>query len=148
MYNNQNVSLTLKSSDEMIDKMFQWDSSTSGNFNASGRMYGGNQNSAANMQSQNQRWPTPGPIQRPTNNSNGYNTSSPSSQFYQQNYPNSHYQQRSMRNSANQPMASSSGMSAQQGKSQYFNQTQAGTKRELTLTFQDRQISDVFSCSS
>lgn len=112
--------------------IFQWDSPSgasaqASNFNTNRAYSGSNQSSAGNMQSQNQRWPTPGPIQRPSNSSN-FNVGSPSSQFVNyQNYQNSHYQQRPMRNS----IASSSGMSMSQGKSQYFNPTSTGTKREL-----------------
>jgi hypothetical protein len=115
---------------------FQWESPSaqSGNYNA-GRSYASTQSSGGNMQSQNPRWPTPGPIQRPSNNTNnGFGAPSSSSQFvnYQQNYPNSHYQQRPMRNNTmNQSMANSSGMSMMsQGKSQYFNQPQGGSKRK------------------
>lgn len=90
-----------------------------------------NQSSAGSMQSQNQRWPTPGPIQRPNSNSN-FNVGSPASQFVNyQSYQNSHYQQRPMRNSINQSMSNSSGMSMPQGKSQYFNPAPAGTKCKI-----------------
>jgi hypothetical protein len=90
------------------------------------------------MQSQNQRWPTPGPIQRPSNNSsNGFSASSPNSQFgnYPQSYSNAHYQPRPMRNSMNPSMANSSGTMMSQGKSQYFNQPQGGSKREIENVF-------------
>lgn len=115
--------------------IFQWDSSSgasaqASNFSTNRAYSGSNQSSGGNMQSQNQRWPTPGPIgpiQRPSNSSN-FNVASPSSQFVNyQNYQNSHYQQRPMRNS----IASSSGMPMSQGKSQYFNTTSTGTKRKL-----------------
>lgn len=115
--------------------IFQWDSSSgasaqASNFSTNRAYSGSNQSSGGNMQSQNQRWPTPGPIgpiQRPSNSSN-FNVATPSSQFVNyQNYQNSHYQQRPIRNS----IASSSGMPMSQGKSQYFNPTSTGTKRKL-----------------
>lgn len=116
--------------------IFQWDSLSNvtgqpNNFGGS-RMYGNNVNSGANMQSQNQRWQTPGPIQRPSN-SNGCISGSTSSPYvnYQQNYQTSQYQQRQIRNSMNPSINNNSGMSMMpQGKSQYFNPPQPGTKRK------------------
>lgn len=109
-------------------------------------MYSNNQSSGGNIQSQNPRWPTPGPIQRPSNNtSNGFSAPSPTSQFvnYPQNYPSAHYQQRPMRNSINPSMANSPGMSMMsQSKSQYFNQPQGGSKRKLAQ--QNSQTASTF----
>lgn len=132
-----------------MNKIFQWEAAPSPQSNnfTSNRMYGSGQNSGGNMQSQNQRWPTPGPIQRPSNNnSNGFNAVSPSSQFvnYQQNYQNPHYQPRPMRNNSMNPSTNSSGMS--QGKSQqYFNPPPSGNKREINFrTRHDQFLKIIF----
>lgn len=123
---------------------FQWDSSSNASSNFSGnRMYGSSQqqNSAGNLQSQNQRWSqAPGPIQRPSNsNINGFTSGSKPSQpyvNYPQNFQNSHYQQRTTRNPMNlSSMNNNSGTSTMpQGKSQYFNPIANGMKRKISST--------------
>lgn len=95
MYNNQSVSLFIwLETFSKINFLSKWDSSS-----GSGRMYGSGQ-STTGMQSQNQRWTAPGPIQRPNAG-------------FHQNY----LQQRRINTAA----VNSSGMSmTSQGKSQYF----------------------------
>jgi hypothetical protein len=58
-------------------------------------MYG--QSAGGNMQ-QSQRWPTPGPIQRPSNSGSFNNP------MNYQNHQNSHFQQRNVRNNVNSSM--------------------------------------------
>ncbi|CRL05547.1 CLUMA_CG018044, isoform A [Clunio marinus] len=94
-------------------------SSQTSNFSTN-RMYSSGHNS---MQTQNQRWQTPGPIQRPSNNSNNNYNNSQSSQHT--NYQNSHYQQRVGRNAS--ISSNNSGMA--QGKSQYFNVSSSASSR-------------------
>ena len=88
---------------------FQWDAPG----HNTNRMYAGQGASTNMQQSQGQRWPAPGPIQRPSNSGS---FSNPSMNY--QNYQNSHYQQQQQRPVRN-PVNSS--MMTQGVKSQYFN---------------------------